>query len=74
MAAHYDQQKSLKYVLMRFSNGQRCPILLIADRPDRPTGGSHMPLTRVSLRQGKPAAYRQAILEGLSQTLAQAAG
>ena len=28
-----------------------------------------MPLTRVSLRRGKPAAYRQAILEGLYQAM-----
>jgi 4-oxalocrotonate tautomerase len=29
------------------------------------TKESNMPLTRVSLRRGKPAAYRKAILEGL---------
>lgn len=28
-----------------------------------------MPLTRVSLRQGKPAAYRQAILDGLYEAM-----
>jgi phenylpyruvate tautomerase PptA (4-oxalocrotonate tautomerase family) len=28
-----------------------------------------MPLTRVSLRRGKPAAYRKAILEGLYQAM-----
>jgi hypothetical protein len=28
-----------------------------------------MPLTRVSLRRGKPAAYRQAILDGLYQAM-----
>ena len=28
-----------------------------------------MPLTRVSLRRGKPAAYRRAILEGLYQAM-----
>ena len=28
-----------------------------------------MPLTRVSMRRGKPAAYRKAILEGLYQTM-----
>jgi 4-oxalocrotonate tautomerase len=28
-----------------------------------------MPLTRISLRRGKPAAYRQALLEGLYQAM-----
>jgi 4-oxalocrotonate tautomerase len=28
-----------------------------------------MPLTRISLRRGKPAAYRQAVLEGLYQAM-----
>ena len=28
-----------------------------------------MPLTRISLRRGKPAAYRKAILDGLYQAM-----
>src|ERR1700731_3487001 len=36
---------------------------------DRPTQETNMPLTRVSLRRGKPAAYRKAILEGLYQAM-----
>jgi 4-oxalocrotonate tautomerase len=34
-----------------------------------PTQESTMPLTRVSLRRGKPAAYRKAILDGLYQAM-----
>jgi phenylpyruvate tautomerase PptA (4-oxalocrotonate tautomerase family) len=35
----------------------------------QPTQETIMPLTRVSLRRGKPAAYRKAILEGLYQAM-----
>ncbi len=35
----------------------------------RPTQGAIMPLTRVSLRRGKAAAYRKAILENLYQAM-----
>jgi 4-oxalocrotonate tautomerase len=35
----------------------------------RPTQETIMPLTRVSLRRGKPAAHRKAILEGLYQAM-----
>ena len=33
-----------------------------------------MPLTRVSLRRGKPAAYRQAILDSLYQAMRETFG
>jgi 4-oxalocrotonate tautomerase len=35
----------------------------------QPKPETTMPLTRVSLRRGKPAAYRKAILEGLYQAM-----
>src|SRR6202161_1672706 len=46
----------IKKLLNRFSTQQ-------------PTQEIVMPLTRVSLRRGKPAAYRKAILEGLYQAM-----
>jgi Tautomerase enzyme len=58
--------KSLKQSIISFLNDKK---LLGKLSTDRPTQETIMPLTRVSLRRGKPAAYRKAILEGLYQAM-----
>jgi 4-oxalocrotonate tautomerase len=44
-------------------------MLLVRVSTHRSTQETIMPLTRVSLRRGKPAAHRKAILEGLYQAM-----
>jgi phenylpyruvate tautomerase PptA (4-oxalocrotonate tautomerase family) len=43
------------------------PLNLVCNHPS--TQETVMPLTRVSMRRGKPAAYRKAILEGIYQAM-----
>src|ERR1700743_3027919 len=54
---------------MSFRNDQRAAISLASKKLHRRNQESDMPLVRVSLRRGKPAAYRKAILEGIYQAM-----
>jgi phenylpyruvate tautomerase PptA (4-oxalocrotonate tautomerase family) len=57
---------SLKYYFIRFSNDQYGVRFAASDLNDRETT---MPLVRISLKKGKPAAYREAIADGVYQAL-----
>jgi 4-oxalocrotonate tautomerase len=54
---------------MPFRNDQGVAISLASKKLHRRNQESDMPLVRVSLRRGKPAAYRKAILEGIYQAM-----
>jgi 4-oxalocrotonate tautomerase len=63
--AHHLISTSLKYDLMPFSNGQ----LQTTSPPSNDLRETEMPLAQISLRRGKPAAYRHAIGEAVYRAL-----